>query len=280
MDLVSIVVTTKNSGRTIEACLRSIKAQTYAPVELIVVDNGSSDETPVISARYADRVMQVGPERCAQRNAGIRASRGTCVCILDSDMILREDVVEKAIACISPSCEAIAIPEESFGTGFWSACKAAERALYVDDRLTAGARLFTRRVLDDVGLYDESLLGGEDWDLSIRATKGGTLAFAQTMIYHDEGRLTLAGLCRKKFYYGASIRDFIRKHGNEALRRLTPLRPSLLQGLPKLLRNPVIGLGCVFMKACEFAALACGMLVNRRPPPESVYRASSVSRGE
>ncbi len=280
MDLVSVIVATKNSARTLEACLKSVRSQTYAPIELIVVDNNSSDGTAGVAERYADRVLQAGPERCAQRNEGIRASRGAYICIVDADMILREDVIAQALACISPACEAVAIPEQSFGTGFWSACKVAERECYLDDGVTAGARFFTRSRLEEIGLYDETLIGGEDWDLSIRATKGAPLAFAQTAILHDEGRLTLVGLCKKKFYYGTSIRDFIRKHGNEAFRRLSPLRPSLLRGVPRLFRNPVIGLGCVAMKSCEFAALTFGLILNRRPSPEAVYRASPASRGE
>jgi len=280
MDLVSVIVTTKNSARTIDACLRSIRNQTYRPIEIVVVDNHSTDGTADIAAKYADRFLQAGPERSAQRNAGIRASRGEYVCILDSDMILHDDVIAKAMTVISPRSQAVAIPEQSFGSGFWSACKVAERECYVDDQVTAGARFFTRRLLDQVGLYDEALTGGEDWDLSIRATKNGELVFAPALILHDEGRQTLWGLCKKKFYYGASVRDFIKKHGKQALARVTPLRPSLVRGAGRLFKNPLIGAGVVVMKSCEFAALGCGIVLNRRPPPEAVYRASTASRGE
>src|ERR1022692_3040386 len=53
LSLVSLIVTTKNSERTLEACLRSARAQAYAPIEIIVVDNRSTDATPQIAHRLA-----------------------------------------------------------------------------------------------------------------------------------------------------------------------------------------------------------------------------------
>ena len=62
-DLVSVVVPTRNSARTIERCLRSIRAQSHPEVELIVVDNDSDDATPELAVGIADLVLHAGPER-------------------------------------------------------------------------------------------------------------------------------------------------------------------------------------------------------------------------
>ena len=62
---VSVIVATLNSERTLGDCLRSIKAQTYPDIELLVVDNFSSDRTLEVAMQYADKVEQVGPERSA-----------------------------------------------------------------------------------------------------------------------------------------------------------------------------------------------------------------------
>ena len=66
---VSVIVTTKNEEKNIENCLRSIKAQTYPQekIEIIVVDNNSTDKTKEIGKRYTERVYNFGPERSAQR---------------------------------------------------------------------------------------------------------------------------------------------------------------------------------------------------------------------
>src|ERR687894_2265889 len=74
--LVSVVVPTRNAGRTIEVCLRSIRAQTWPALELIVVDNGSSDATWAVARRHADLALRGGPERSAQRNLGIAHAAG------------------------------------------------------------------------------------------------------------------------------------------------------------------------------------------------------------
>src|SRR5687768_3411679 len=76
LPLVSVVVPTRNSQRTIERCLRSIREQSYPAIELVVVDNFSTDDTFQISTELADLVISAGPERSAQRNLGIERASG------------------------------------------------------------------------------------------------------------------------------------------------------------------------------------------------------------
>ena len=72
--LVSVVVPTRNNARTIRPCLQSVRDQTYPHVELIVVDNDSTDETFDVATELADVALTGGPERSAQRNLGIEVS--------------------------------------------------------------------------------------------------------------------------------------------------------------------------------------------------------------
>jgi glycosyltransferase involved in cell wall biosynthesis len=85
--LVSVIVPTRNNAGTIAACLNSIRKQSYRQIELIVVDNGSNDDTLNIAKKYADAVYTHGPERSAQRNYGAKRSKGAYVLIVDSDII-------------------------------------------------------------------------------------------------------------------------------------------------------------------------------------------------
>src|ERR1700733_4303935 len=87
-ETVSVVVTTRNSGQTLEACLRSIRRQAYEPTELVVVDNHSTDGTVEIARRYADHVATIGPERSAQRNHGATLASGALLLFIDADMVL------------------------------------------------------------------------------------------------------------------------------------------------------------------------------------------------
>src|SRR5206468_1500632 len=95
--LVSIVIPTKNSGEFLEACLRSIKEQTYTNIEIIVVDNSSSDNTQEIARKYTDKVFTKGPERSAQRNFGAQSSSGDYLLIIDSDMELSPNVIAECV---------------------------------------------------------------------------------------------------------------------------------------------------------------------------------------
>lgn len=130
---VSVIVPTRDSSRTIEACLASVCAQSYPDVELVVVDNGSTDGTPDVARPFAHRVLSAGSERSAQRNAGATASTGEFLVFVDSDMLLSPSVVEEVVLVFreDPGLQGLIIPERSRGTGFWARCRILEKELYL-----------------------------------------------------------------------------------------------------------------------------------------------------
>lgn len=268
---VSAVVTTRNSARTLEACLRSIREQAGVDVEVIVVDNGSTDGTRAIASRYADAILEVGPERSAQRNAGARRATRPYVAFFDSDMALEPNVLVRCVEAAERGARAVAIPEHSFGEGFWAACKSLERSFYLDDDVISAARFFRRADVLACGGYDEELTGPEDWDLSMRIAGEGQLVFVDALIEHDEGRQSLGVLYDKKRYYGRSMPRFVRKHGREALRKLSPWRPSLVTNLPAILRDPRLGAGLILMKSIEMAGGIIGAIAGTARIREAIY---------
>ena len=99
--LVSVIIATYNSRRTIEECLVSIKNQTYSNIETIVVDGLTYDQKEQtkcqkIIKKYA-KYLQDGPERSIQRNRGIKEAKGKYVFIIDQDMYLTSKVVEECV---------------------------------------------------------------------------------------------------------------------------------------------------------------------------------------
>src|SRR6266571_8664497 len=90
--LVSVIIPTKNSERTIRRCLESVRAQTYRNFEIVVVDNFSSDSTVRIAKEYADIVLLAGPERTSQVKLGAANSKGDFVYKIDSDFVLEPSV--------------------------------------------------------------------------------------------------------------------------------------------------------------------------------------------
>ena len=95
--LVSVIIPTKNSAKTLEKCLQSVKNQSYPNIEVIVIDNNSIDKTKEIAKKYTIMVFNKGPERSAQVNFGGRQARGKYLYRVDSDFIIEKDVVQECV---------------------------------------------------------------------------------------------------------------------------------------------------------------------------------------
>ncbi|HEX7963486.1 MAG TPA: glycosyltransferase [Candidatus Saccharimonadales bacterium] len=269
-ETVSVIVTTRNNHGTLDACLRSIAAQTYAPIELIVVDRDSTDDTKAIAARYTPLVMNRGPERSAQRNYGAAKASGKYVAVIDSDMELEPEVIAACVAAMHREMGTVGaiIPEESFGQGFWAQCKRLERSFYVGVDGIEAARFFVRETYMAVGGYDESMVSGEDWDLSRRVGEQGAIARITPFIHHNEGRLYLWRTLKKKAYYAREARNYLAKNalGSQLSHQVGPLqRYKLFLSRPQqLFKRPLTGLGMLFMKTCEFGFGAAGYVFGGR----------------
>jgi len=269
--LVSIIVPTRNSEAVLEACLESIRAQSYPEIELIVVDRNSTDNTKAIAETYTTNVYDREPERSAQRNYGAQKAHGTYVFFIDSDMELDPDVVA---ACVEktaedPALKGIIVPEESFGKGFWAQCKRLERSFYIGVDWIEAARFIDRDTFERIGGYDESLISGEDWDLSQRVAAKGGLGRITELIRHNEGHLHLFRTLRKKSYYAQQFTKYTDRTDTSATNQnpyiIVLKRFGLFFSKPhKLFRNPVLGVGVLFMKVCEFAFGAFGYLAPRK----------------
>lgn len=127
---VSIIIPTFNSADTLGSCLKSIKEQTYAPIETIIVDNYSEDETVSIAQNYEAKVIQQKAGMPKARNIGIKYSTGEIIFSVDSDMQLRKDVMNKGVNKIRRGYDAIIIPEISIGKGFWAGVKGFKKLLH------------------------------------------------------------------------------------------------------------------------------------------------------
>lgn len=262
--LVSVIVPTYNSAEFIGACLESIVGQSYKHVELIVVDNNSTDDTKSIAKKYTDKVYNKGPERSAQRNYGVKKSKGEYVVIVDSDMELTKDVVKACVAKAqdSKNTKGIIIPEESFGEGFWAQCKKLERSFYVGVDWMEAARFYDKKIYQEFGGFDEDMVSGEDWDLSQRVGNSGRIERIDNYILHNEGGLKLGKTLRKKFYYGTKIDKYRAKHiDSKYFKKQSSLtsRYGLYLSRPmRLFRSHVYGLGMLIMKLLEIAATFLG----------------------
>jgi glycosyltransferase involved in cell wall biosynthesis len=259
-----VIVPTRDSARTLEACLTSIRAQRYLAVELVVVDNYSTDRTREIAERFTDEVIVTGPERSAQRNAGAKAATGQFLVFVDGDMLMSPNVADEVATQFGrgTQVQSLVIPLRSVGDNFWARCRALEKDLYVGDPDMEAARAYRRTAFEKVGGYDEGLHAGEDWDLSERVIKaGGAMGRINAELIHDEGWVDLRQLLVKKSYYGGTLVRYVRKHPGLAARQI--VRLAFVRNARMLLRDPLLGLGLLLMKLLEFVAALIGAL---RPP--------------
>ena len=290
--LVSIIIPTKNSAEFLEECLESIKKQSYKDIEIIVVDNFSTDTTVEIAKKYTDKVFSQGPERSTQRNFGVRQAKGKFVLIIDSDMKLSENVIKSCVekmtckqakesindnsplergrGVLKPSANspiALIIPEESFGIGFWAKCKKLERSFYIGVDWMEAARFFDKNIYEKAGGFDENITGGEEWDLSQGVEKFGKIDRISDFIFHNEGNLNFYKIIKKRFYYARRFRNYTAKQKDN---RNTKMQISIIKRYKlffsnpkKLFKDPILGLGMLFMKSCEFGSGGVGYLVGQ-----------------
>jgi len=238
--LVSVVITTKNEEKNIGNCLISIKEQAYKNIEIIVVDNNSSDKTKELSLQYTDKVYDKGPERSAQRNYGmIDKSNGKYVMFVDADMILAPYLIDSCVEHMQNSSDiALHIPEIILGTNYFSKVRRFERSFY-DGTVIDGARLFNKENFKEVGGFDESMSGPEDWDIDKKIKQIGNIGIIKLIsndladwklkdfiskrgvtptkyangIFHNEANFILGDYLNKKGYYAKSFDSYINKWG-------------------------------------------------------------------
>lgn len=185
--LISIVVPTFNRASTIEKCLTSVIEQTYKNWELIVIDDGSADDTKKIVFKFLENYSNVKfihrtPERQkganACRNIGIELAKGEYIALLDSDDTWLSDFLESNLILISSdeNISAIygtAIIETDTNTYIRKSRQKNEEESYIDfllskDGFAPTPSMFFKKECGVSTLFDESLLRHQDWDFFIR----------------------------------------------------------------------------------------------------------------
>lgn len=259
---VSVIVPTRNNERTIRRCLEAVRAQSHPDVELIVVDNASTDATVAIADGLADQVLHRGPERSAQRNAGIAAASGEWVMWLDSDIYLTPDAVASCLEVVhSQGVDAVAMPERTIGEGFWTKCRAHERECYAWALELHNPRLLRRDFMTGLGVFDTRMSGPEDANLRlILQSEGKRVGIAPVLILHDEGRLTLRTIFEKRVYYGRSLPVLTAEHPGAVGQQFRNLIRVYARNWRILARRPILTAALVPMRLME----AVGYLVGAR----------------
>lgn len=262
--LVSVIVPSFNSASTIKTCLESIKKQTFPNIEILVIDNFSKDKTRDLAKKYTNKIFTAGPERAAQVNFGAKKAKGEYLYRVDSDFILEPDVVTQCVAkCSQAQLDGVAVHNTSAeGLGFWADVRKLERDSYKDDDLIVGVRFFTKKSWVELGGFDETLYGPEDYDFHNRFIKKG---FKWGRIKAIERHLgepkNLFDIFKKHYWYGKQMLFYFKKHPRIATQQFNPIRISYFRHYKLFLNRPILLLGLVIMNFVKFLAGGLGFLV-------------------
>ncbi len=263
--LVSIIIPTYNSEKTLPLCLESIRKQTYKNIEIIVVDNFSTDRTVEITKNYGAKVIQVRGERTKAKNVGLKVAKGKYVLFIDSDMELTPKVVEECVklAESNPKIGGIVIPERSIGNSYWAKVRDFERSFYAGTPIES-PRFFKRDLALKVGGFNEDIVFYEEATLSYKIERIGLNVkerISSCILHHEEG-FSLPRWLKKKYYYAMTARPFMNRYKAWAMYILNPYyRLKLLVFNKRFWLNLNLAIGAILLKLLEglvtYLALIC-----------------------
>ncbi|MEX2457384.1 MAG: glycosyltransferase [Actinomycetota bacterium] len=178
---VSLVATVKDAGSTIETFLRSIRAQTLAPDEVVVVDGGSTDGTleALEASGFVTTISDLAANIAMGRNAAIRAATHDVLAVTDADCALAPDWLERILVPIEGGADVAMGFTRPAPRSFFEVCAAAIAVPDVDEVDPSGfmpsARsvAFRRSAIEAVGGYPEWLEVGEDMYVNQRWRHSG-----------------------------------------------------------------------------------------------------------
>lgn len=194
--LVSVIIPTYNCERYIAETIASVLGQSFRNLELIVVDDGSTDRTREIVLEYGEPVRLISQQNsgvCAARNRGLREAKGEFICWMDHDDYWFPDKLALQLRALKEDPEAgVAYAEfllwNSDSNGRFPTPETYDLDRYpqgmdedysgwiyhqflLDCWMLTSTAMFRRAVFEKCGVFDESLPYSEDWDLWLRISR-------------------------------------------------------------------------------------------------------------
>ena len=196
---ISVILPVHNRADVLARAIESVLAQTSPAFELIVVDDGSTDQSVAVAKRFADdrvRVIELGENRGgnAARNAGVRAARAPLIAFLDSDDAYLPGKLERVVGEFART-PALELLVDSFVKIQPSSARVVRKNPVIEDRETFRRALFTRQLWKATPsvtvkretmlrvMFDESLRRLQDFDFLIRASAVANCASTDAVLW-------------------------------------------------------------------------------------------------
>ncbi len=176
--LITVIVPVYNARNFVIEALRSIQQQNYEPLELIVINDGSTDDSLKIVRSLEMKMTLINQENAgpaAARNKGLGLAKGDFITFLDADDIWPENKLRRQLAYLLDHPQMVVVWGRSKYFGEFSE---RDKKIPLDENQTRiayqlGSALFRREAFDKVGVFDETFITGEDNDWLLRATEMG-----------------------------------------------------------------------------------------------------------
>lgn len=183
--MVSVIIPVYNAAHYVSETIQSVLASTYADLEVVCIDDGSTDNSLQVLQQLAQtdsriRVLhQANAGVCRARNAAIAASKGEYILPVDADNLLMPDFISQAVGVLQsqPEVKAVAPTAEFFGerTGLWRLPK-FDLKTEAHRNILDTCALYRRSDFDQTDGYCAEIIAREDWDFWINMLKrGGTV---------------------------------------------------------------------------------------------------------
>jgi glycosyltransferase involved in cell wall biosynthesis len=179
--LVSVIIPTYNRATMVTRAVESVLAQTFTDYELIVVDDGSTDETEKVLSEYRDHInflQQPNRGVSAARNYGIRSAVGQLIAFLDSDDLWLPEKLSRQTRFFKHRPEALICQTEEIWIRNGRRVNPKKRHQKLSGDIfvpslelclvSPSAVMLRRALFDEIGLFDEALPACEDYDLWLR----------------------------------------------------------------------------------------------------------------
>jgi glycosyltransferase involved in cell wall biosynthesis len=260
--LVSVIIPAYNRAAIIGETIENVLQQTYSNIELIVVDDGSTDDTQTVLRSYGSRIRWVAQRNAgpsAARNHGIAIAKGEIIAFQDSDDAWHPTKIERQVSLLRKAGESVPcclcnstlhLPEGRVVRSFENAPvnPPIEEGIWlnVSEVLSSRFILFNqavairRNVLERVGGFDESFRILEDKELQLRLSLEGPWAFIREPLVTRQQMpsRTLSQEGTQEMLYECEVRileKILRRVDGE--RRLACLRPLMIRELKRARRQ-------------------------------------------
>lgn len=222
--LVSVIIPAFNAAPSIKRCIESVLNQTYSPLEIIIVNDGSTDETENIARSYGEKLLYITQENqgeTAARNRGFREAKGEFITFLDHDDYWAPHFVESTVRFLNNHAIAVAVSvavehrsalsdTTLIRPEFLISERGSERLPFViedffrfwadHDHICAGAVMLRRSLVDKAGGQRTDLVLSGDMEYWAYLATFGKWGFIPEILLHVDGTQVPIGNLYQKYY--------------------------------------------------------------------------------